>query len=113
MVQVCRERDREALVYLEKRAGPLGFPREPQIVFAAVDDGVRRAWAARSQVNEVQAVVRVESKIGHEKVEGPVADPGARRLETTMTLDVCEGRRRRLEDAPRRLVGLDEKDVRR
>ena len=97
---------------LVKRARPLCFPREPQIVFVAVDDGVRRAWATRSQVNEVQAVVRVESKIGHEKVEGPVAYSGARRLETTMTFDVCEGRRRRLEDAPQRLVGLDEKDVR-
>jgi hypothetical protein len=113
LVQVRRERHREALVNFVKRARPLGFPREPQIVFVAVDDGVRRARAARSQVNEVQAVVLVESKIGYEEVEGPVADSGARSFETTMALYVCEGRRRRLEDASRRLVGLDKEDVRR
>ncbi len=98
---------------LVERARALYLAREPQIVFVAVDDGAWRARAERSQVDKVQAVVRVESKIGHEKVEGSVADSGARRFETTMTFDVGEGRRRRLEDAPRRLVGLDKQDVRR
>ena len=112
-MQVRHERDRQALVGLVECARPLCLPRESQIVFVAVDDGAWRARAVHSQIHEVQAVVRVESNIGHEKVEGSVADSGARRFETTMTLDVGEGRRRHLQYIPCRLVGLDKQNVRR
>lgn len=98
---------------LVKRARALCLSREPQIVFVAVHDGARRARAERSQVHEVQPVVRVESNVGHQKVKGPVADPRARGVELTVTLYLRERRRGRVEDAARRLVGLHQKDVRR
>ena len=75
---------------LVKRARSLCLSREHQIVYVAVYDGARRARADRSQVHEVQSVERVESNVGYQKVEGPVADPCARRVEPTVTLHVRE-----------------------
>jgi len=96
---------------LVKRARSLCLSRECQIAGVAVYDGARQARAERSQVHEVQSVVRVESNVGHQKVKGPVAYPRARRVEPAVTLHVRECRRGRLENAARRFVRLHQKDV--
>jgi hypothetical protein len=110
--QVRPEGDREAVTGLVKRPRPLGLSREPWIAFGAVHDGTKRAQAGRLEVHEVQSVEPVESNVGQQKVEGPEAYPGARRLEPAVTFYVCVRRRRRVQNIPRRVVRLDEEDMR-
>jgi hypothetical protein len=110
--QVRPERDRETLTGLVKRSRPLCLTREPGIAFSAINNGAKRTQTRRAEVHEVQAVERVESNVGEQKVELLEVHPSTRRLEPPVTLYVRQRRCRGVQDNPRRVVGLNEENMR-